>query len=288
MLTEQKGYQLRLTVNDLEISYDDIGEGEIPVIFLHGFPFSKAMWRQQLDFLRTNHRVIAFDIRGFGASTDEESPLSIDLFAEDLVGLMDSLSIEKAIVCGLSMGGYIALNAQTRFPERFAGLILCDTQCIPDSPEVKEKRMQTIADVESNGATNFNEGFLKVAFHNDSLSHKKELVESLRKVVFSNSAHIISAGLKAIAERSETCSTLGAIDIPTLIVCGREDEVTPLAQSEAMHQQIEGSILRVIDYAGHVSNLEHPDEFNQYMHDFLSIFHRDTTNNFPENNESIK
>jgi 3-oxoadipate enol-lactonase len=288
MLTEQKGYQLRITVNDFEVSYDDIGEGDVPVIFLHGFPFSKAMWRQQLDFLRNLHRVIAVDIRGFGASTDEESALSMDLFADDLLGLMDRLSIEKAIVCGLSMGGYIALNAHSRFPERLAGLILCDTQCIADTPEVKEKRLQTIADVQSNGASSFNEGFIKLVFHNDSLSHKKELVESLRKVVDANSSNIIAAGLKALAERAETCSTLGTISIPTLIICGREDEVTPLEQSEAMHQQIQGSILQVIDFSGHVSNLEHPDEFNEYLLDFLSGLNMVTTKNFPENNESIK
>ena len=287
MGTAQQGFDLSVEVNRFDLSYDDLGEGSIPVIFLHGFPFSKAMWRQQLDFLRSTNRVIACDIRGFGASTDEESILGIDLFADDLITFMDRLSIPRAIVCGLSMGGFITLNAQKRFPDRFAALILCDTQCIADTPEVKEKRMKTIADIEANGAAAFNEGFIKLVFHDDSLNQKKELVETLRKVVFANSQHIIIAGLEALADRSESCSTLGAINIPTLILCGREDQVTPLSESNFMHREIKDSVLHVIDFAGHVSNLEHPDEFNQHLLDFLTAFNAAEADHLEENKASI-
>ncbi|WP_204524810.1 alpha/beta fold hydrolase [Confluentibacter citreus] len=270
METQTKGYNLTIPVNDFQLSYDDVGEGSIPIIFLHGFPFDKTMWQGQLDFLKSSYRLIACDIRGFGKSTDEESALSMDLFADDLIQFMDKLSIEKAIVCGLSMGGFVALNAMKRFPDRFDALILCDTQCIADTAEVKEKRYTAINEIENEGVSNFNEGFIKKVFHKDSIANKKELVEELRHVVFSNSEHIIKQGLIALAERSETCSTLKEINIPTLILCGREDEVTPLVQSESMHTSIEGSILHVIDNAGHVSNLEQPDDFNKYLHDFLT------------------
>src|SRR5690606_41592977 len=103
-----------------------------PIIFLHSFPFDKTMWHGQLEFLKSTHRVIACDIRGFGQSTDETSQLSMDLFADDNIQFMDTLKIEKAIICGLSMGGFIALNLMKRYPERFSALILCDTQCIAD------------------------------------------------------------------------------------------------------------------------------------------------------------
>lgn len=288
MHTEMKGYDLSIPVSNFNLSYDDLGEGGTPVIFLHGYPFSKAMWRKQIDFLQTTNRVIACDIRGFGDSEDESSILSIDLFAEDLLQFMDSLKIEKAIVCGLSMGGFIALNAHKRYPDRFEALILCDTQCIADAPAVKEKRYKTIDDIFANGVKNFNDGFIENVFHKDSLSNKKELVEELRKVVFANSQHIITTGLTALAERTETCSALGAVNIPTMIICGREDEVTPLAQSDFMHQMIEGSTLHVIDNAGHVSNLEQPDEFNQYLLDFLTAGSVAEKETFPENEESIK
>jgi 3-oxoadipate enol-lactonase len=270
METLTKGYNLTITLNDFHLSYDDVGEGSTPIICLHGYPFDKTMWQGQLDYLKSSNRIIACDIRGFGKSTDEDSHLSIDLFSEDLIAFMDKLNIDKAIVCGLSMSGFIALNALNRFPNRFEALILCDTQCIADTVEVKEKRYRIIDDIGVNGVTDFNEGFIKSVFHKDSITNKKELVEQLRSVVFSNSKHIISQGLVALAERSETCSTLNMITVPTLIICGREDEVTPLAQSEFMHATIKGSILHVIDDAGHVSNLEQPDEFNKHLLDFLT------------------
>lgn len=275
METETKGYNLTMSLNDFNLSYDDVGEGTIPIIFLHGYPFDKTMWQGQLDFFESSYRLIPCDIRGFGKSTDEESALSIDLFANDLIQFMDKLSIEKAIICGLSMGGFIALNAIKKFPDRFEALILCDTQCIADTPEVKEKRYKIIEEIESDGATNFNEGFIKSVFHNDSLTNEKELVEQLRNVVFSNSKQIIKQGLIALAERSETCSNLSEIAIPTLIICGREDEVTPLAQSEFMNAAIKGSKLQVIDNAGHVSNLEQPYEFNKHLHNFLTALTED-------------
>jgi len=263
-------HNLLTEANNLTISYYDVGEGTIPIIFLHGFPFDKSMWKGQLDSLKSSNRLIACDIRGFGKSTDEKTPLSIDLFSEDLMAFMDKLNIKKAIICGLSMGGYISLNAVKRFPERFEALILCDTQCIADTAEVIENRYKAIEQINLDGVTEFNEKFIKNVFHPDSLMHKIELVENLKNIVFANSKDIIIAGLTALANRSETCSTLDAIRIPTLIICGREDKVTPLAQSEFMQEHIEGSNLVIIDNAGHVSNLEQPEEFNKHLHEFLN------------------
>ncbi len=270
MKTETKGYNLSIPINNFALSYDDVGEGSMPIIFLHGFPFDKTMWKGQIDFLKSSYRLIAVDIRGFGRSKDEESHLSIDMFGEDLIAFMDKLGVDKAIICGLSMGGFIALNVLKRFPNRFDALILCDTQCIADTAEGKEKRYTIIEEIKANGASDFNEGFIKNVFHKDSLSNKKEVVEELRSVVFANSNDIITMGLTALAERSETCSTLNEISLPTLIICGREDAVTPLAQSEFMNANIKGSLLRIIDNAGHVSNLEQTQEFNQHLLSFLT------------------
>lgn len=272
MKTTTKGYDLTVKVNGFNLSYDDLGEGPVPIVFLHGFPFNKSMWQLQLDFLKTTNRVIACDIRGFGKSKDEESHLEMDLFANDLILFIDSLGLEKVILCGLSMGGFIALNAMKRFPSRFEALILCDTQCIADSYDVKVKRYETIEEIKEYGVSNFNEGFIKKVFHEDSLTNKPELVEQLRSVVFSNSQHIIIQGLTALAERSETCSFLDEISIPTLIICGREDAVTPLDESKFMNKNIKGSVLHVINNAGHVSNLEEPAKFNKLLRDFLMDF----------------
>jgi pimeloyl-ACP methyl ester carboxylesterase len=270
METQMQGHNLSIPLNNFHQSYDDFGAGSTTIIFLHGYPFEKSMWQEQLECLKVTNRVFACDIRGFGKSTDEESHLSIDLFGNDLIAFMDKLRINKAIICGLSMGGFIALNVIKRFPERVEALILCDTQCIEDTVEVKENRFKSIQDIKVNGVKDFNEGFIKSVFHKETYSNKIELVESLRRVVFANSEHIITIGLTALAERAETCSILVDINVPTLIICGKEDEVTPLNQSEMMHTNIKGSILRVIENAGHVSNLEHPSEFNQLILDFLT------------------
>ena len=287
MKTLNHGYNLTLNVNDFNLSYDDIGEGTIPIVFLHGFPFDKTMWQEQLDYLKTTHRVIACDIRGFGKSKDEESHLGMDLFANDLILFIDKLGLEKVIICGLSMGGFIALNAMKRFPSRFEALILCDTQCIADSHDVKAKRYKTIDDIKEYGVSNFNEGFLKKVFHEDSIANKPELVEQLRKVVFSNSQHIICQGLVALAERSETCSIINKITIPTLIICGREDAVTPLDESKFMNKNIQGSVLHVINNAGHVSNLEEPAKFNKLLRDFLMDFCEANVNELKEKQKRV-
>ncbi len=266
---EIKGYNLTTLVNNFNLSYDDVGEGNVPIIFLHGFPFDKTMWHNQLDSLQSIYRLISIDLRGFGKSTDEETPLTIDLFALDLITFMDNLAIDKAVICGLSMGGYIALNAVKNFPERFEALILCDTQCIADTPEVKEKRYTAIDEIQSNGSAGFSEGFVKKVFCKDSLRNKKKLVAQLKTVVLSNTSQIFCQGMTAIAERAETCSDLSNINIPTLIIVGSEDELTPLAQSEYMQEKIKGSQLKIIDHAGHVSNLEQPEKFNKHLADFL-------------------
>ena len=280
MGTETKGYNLTIAVNNFNLSYDDVGECDVPVIFLHGYPFDKTMWQGQLDLLKKDYRLIACDIRGFGQSSDETSVLSMELFSGNLIAFMDTLKIKKAILCGLSMGGFIALNVVEKFPERFEALILCDTQCIADTPEVKEKRYKTIEEIGAKGVTEFNEGFIKSVFCKDAWLNKTELVKRLSSVVFANSQTIITKGLIALAERPETCATLYKITMPTLIICGREDEVTPLPQSEFMHTNIKGSLLAVIDNAGHVSNLEQPDAFNKHLLDFLTnLANSDLTKN---------
>ena len=191
METHTQGYNLTIPLHDIQLSYNDVGTSSIPIIFLHGFPFDKTMWDGQLQFLKSSFRVIAFDIRGFGKSTDETSNFSMDLFVQDLIEFMDALNIEKAIICGLSMGGYIALHAINRFPKRFDGLILCDTQCIADTPEAKEKRFKAIEKIEADGVFDFNDGFIKKVFYKESLENKKELVEDIRNVIFSNSEHVM-------------------------------------------------------------------------------------------------
>jgi 3-oxoadipate enol-lactonase len=264
------GNDLSISQGDITICYDDLGEGMIPIIFIHGFPFDKSSWHPQMEFLKETHRVIAYDIRGFGKSAAGKEKADMGLFADDLIRLMDALQIDKAVVCGLSMGGYILLNAVTRYPARFEAIILSDTQCIADSPEAKEKRFKTIEHIEAGGLNDFADGFIKNIFCQESLDTKKELVERIKTVVLSTSPAIIAGALAALAERSETCSLLYKIYVPTLILCGKEDKVIPLVQSEHLLHDIIDSIFYGIDKAGHMSNLEQPDEFNKQINNFIS------------------
>ncbi len=265
-----KKYTKTITANNISISYNDAGEGQLPIIFLHGFPFDKSMWQDQIEVLKSSHRVIAYDIRSFGASTNDESELSIELCANDLIKFMEALHITKAILCGFSMGGYIALNAVSRFPNFFAGIILCDTQCIADSEEAKAKRYKRIEQIDAEGTNEFTKDFIKNIFYKKSLTNKKDLVESIESNIQSNSSHVIIGGLKALALRSDTCFSLASIEVPTLIICGREDVITPILQSERMHNTIKNSSFKIIDEAGHLSNMEQPEEFNKYLQEFLS------------------
>lgn len=264
-----KGSNLKADVNGFTICYDDLGTGETPVIFIHGFPFDKSSWQPQLEYFKDTQRVIAYDIRGYGQSTSGKEVSSIDLFATDLVKFMDTLKIQQAVVCGLSMGGYILLNAQPRFPDRFKAFVLCDTQCIPDSPEGKTKRQETITKIQAGGLKEFADGFIQKVFCQNTLQTKTPLVERITKVVLATSQHTLTAGLTALANRLETCTSLAGFSVPVLVVCGREDTITPLVQSEFLHNHITNSQLCIIDTAGHLSNLEQPEEFNKHLEEFL-------------------
>jgi len=267
---QPQGKDININLKGVTICCDDFGTGDVPVIFIHGFPFDKSSWQPQMEFLKHTHRVLAYDIRGFGKSTAGEENLSISLFADDLVELMDVLQIDKAVACGLSMGGYILLNAVNRYPERFEAIVLSDTQCIADSAEGKEKRYKTIDQINAEGLTDFAEAFVKNVFCPDSLNTKKELVEKIRNIILTTSPITITGTLKALAQRPEMCSTLNEILIPVLVLCGEEDTVTPLAQAEFLNRNIANSEFGTIDNAGHLSNLEQPDEFNRCLTPFIT------------------
>ncbi|HEY0030202.1 MAG TPA: alpha/beta fold hydrolase [Bacteroidia bacterium] len=272
--TQATGRDINVRANNITICYDDLGKGAIPIIFIHGFPFDKSMWQPQMEELKSQHRVIAYDIRGFGKSGNDSEELSMGLFSEDLIAFMDALQIGKAVICGLSMGGYIALNAINRFSDRFEGLILCDTQCIADSPEGKQKRYKTIEHIQAGGLNDFAEGFVKNVFYKESFNDKAAVIEKIKCTILSTSLESITGTLVALAEREATCTSFDAISVPTLIICGREDVVTPPVQSEHLQSGIKNSWLQIIDRAGHLSNLEQPEEFNKHLQHYLSSFAR--------------
>jgi 3-oxoadipate enol-lactonase len=267
MSSEQR--DLRVSVNNIEICYNDFGEGKNTIIFIHGFPFDKSSWELQADELKNNSRVITYDQRGFGKSTSDQARFSIDLFADDLNEFMNALQINTATICGLSMGGYVALNAFQRYPHRFERLVLADTQCVADTPEGVEKRMKTIDNIQTNGVRIFAEEFVKILFSKSTMENNRKVVDTILQVINSISEDTIVASLKALAERRETCSILSSIKIPVLILCGEEDKITPPEKSEYMHNNIVKSHLHIINNAAHLSNMEQPDIFNKLLINFI-------------------
>jgi len=257
--------------NNLKVSYSDNGLGGVPIlIFIHGFPFNKSMWYNQMTELMEEFRVISYDIRGHGNTDNGAADFSIDLFAEDLIGFMDALKIDKTILCGLSMGGYIALNAVTNFPERFTALILSDTNCIADTPESSEKRLKSIDTIKANGMEWYADVSTKNLFAPQSLLTKTIEIEFVREMILKTSEQSIYNTLLALANRKETCSKLSQLKVPVLILVGKEDKITPPEAAERMHLSIQESSMKVIELAGHVSNLENPVEFNLQLRMFLA------------------
>ncbi len=264
------GKHIRITAKNITVSYTDEGPENAPVIiFIHGFPFNKGIWNQQMKALNENFRVIAYDVRGHGNSDSGIDDFSVEMFVKDLISLMDTLEIKKTALCGLSMGGYIALNAIENHPIRFDALILCDTSCKADSPEAKQKRINDIKVIREYGVERFADDNIKNFFAQESYITKKEVVAEVREIMINTTEESIIKTLIALSGRKETCGKLSEIKVPVLILVGEKDKITPPEAAQFMHEKISGSVMFIIKNAGHLSNLENPYQFNEQLKKFL-------------------
>lgn len=255
---------------DIRVTYMDEGNPDgTPLIFIHGFPFSKLMWENQIEVFKHHIRVLAYDVRGFGNTEPGTIAYSMDQFGQDLFHFMDALKIEKAVVCGLSMGGYIALHAIEQHPERIVGVILADTQCSADDAEGKQKRIDTIASIREKGLLEYTQDSLKKLFSELSVANKKEEIAFIKHTIQRTRVETVCNTLQALADRAEKCSFLDFITMPVLIMVGEHDVITPPEAAKKIHARIAGSMLHIIDHAGHVSNLENTSSFNLAMLRFL-------------------
>lgn len=264
--------ELQIEVNGRTVSYIDEGKGASPIMFVHGFPFDKSSWQYQIEALKTVTRVVAYDLRGFGRLSSGEASFSMDLFADDLIALMDALNIEKCIVCGLSMGGYIVFNALQRYPDRFDAAILCNTQCIEDSEEARQKRYKSIEDIRNGGKEAFADAFLKKIFTEESLSLKHGIVQETKEVIMATSDLSLIGTLEALAQRKNTCGILKDITVPVLLLCGNEDQTIAKEQSIAIEHELTVSSIHIIEGAGHMAQLEQPELFNRYIGEFVGKY----------------
>jgi len=244
----------------------------LPVVFIHGFPFSHAMWLPQLEAASASFRAIAYDLRGFGASRADLSYFSIEGHVDDLVGLLDELRVPQAILVGLSMGGYIALRALERNPERILGAVLADTRAEADSNEMKIKRAGQMKQILQEGLAGFAENQCRAVFTTENLEKKSEIVRGIRDVILQTPLATVAGHLSALAARTDTTAALPKIQVPTLILVGEKDTLTPPEAARAMHENIPGSRLEILPHAAHLSNLENPEAFNRHLLQFLRSF----------------
>jgi 3-oxoadipate enol-lactonase len=267
-----------ITVRRRRIRYLEAGHGR-PVVLIHAFPLAADMWMPQLSAVPPGWRFVAPDLRGFGGSardTDadlghaaEDGASSIDEYARDLLSLLDALAIERAVVVGLSMGGYVAFALHRRAAARLEALVLCDTRSQGDTDEGRENRKRMLAELEQHGLPAIADAMLPKLLGPVAMADPSGPASGVRRLIMGNASHGIADAIRCLMARPDATPTLANITCPALLVVGRDDQLTPPADHQAMHAAIAGSRLEIIEGAGHLSNLERPSDFNRALFDFL-------------------
>jgi 3-oxoadipate enol-lactonase len=252
----------------VEIGYDDVGTG-VPVAFVHGFPHNRSLWAPQIGALVDRARCIAPDLRGFGESS-RHGPFSIDQVADDVALLLRGLGVERAVVAGLSMGGYVAFALWRRHRSLVRGLVLADTRAGADTDEARDKRRALVEVARTRGSGAVADGQITGMLGKTTRDKRPALIDELHRMMEAVPIEGIVGALEAMMARVDSTDTLATIDVPTLIVVGGEDVLTPPSEAEILHEAIRGSRLEVIEHAGHVSNMERPAAFNHVLSEFLA------------------
>lgn len=253
------------------ISYGERGEGPgDPVVLLHAFPLNHRMWEPQVEALAPSRRVIAPDYPGFGSSPRPPAQPDVHYYARGILELFDRLDLRRAVLGGLSMGGYIAFACMRLFPERISALILANTRPDPDSEEAKQTRRETARRIAEEGVEVLPELQMERLLARSTLENKGELVEFVRGMILESSPDGAVAALSAMRERPDSTGLLREINVPTLVIGGAEDAISTPEVMEDMAKKIPHSRHLIVSGAGHLSNLESSGEFNAALKDFLA------------------
>ena len=255
--------------DDFLLAYQDSCAG-LTLLLLHGFPLNSNLWEPQMDDLRDVARVLAPDLRGHGLSDQGEEPYSVQLMADDCLGLLQAVGVQEPVVlCGHSMGGYVAFDFYRRYPEWIAALILVATRAAPDSPEGREDRDRMAQHARKEGVPAIADDMLPKLLAPENYENDHELVAYVRDMVESTSLNGLVGALQAMKERADSRPLLAEIDVPVLIISGEEDQLIPVSEAEEMRDALPNAELVLIPGAGHLPNLEQPLEFNELLWDFL-------------------
>jgi 3-oxoadipate enol-lactonase len=235
--------------NGIPVGYEDVGSGPA-VVFLHGYPHDRTLWASQLGALAVPSRTLACDLRGFGESGGRAT--SIDDYADDVAAWLKGLGIEQAVVAGLSMGGYVAFALWRKHPSLIRALALCDTRAKPDDEAGKTKRDEQIAMVRARGSAGLADQIIAAMVGKTTRNQRPEVAERVHAMIARAPVEGIIGALTALRDRPDSTSTLATITVPTLILVGDEDVITPVEESRSMQAAIPKSRLEIIQGAGHL------------------------------------
>ena len=251
------------------VDFDDAGQGP-PVVLLHAFPLARAMWQPQVAALESEYRLLVPDQRGFGGTSPFGEPPSLDQMADDVAGLLDARKLSEPVTLGgLSMGGYVALAFARKYPARLRALVLADTRAEADSPEGRANREQMIAFAQTHSARDVIDQLLPKLLGPETRAHRPEVVDEVRRIAVAQTPAGIIGALRAMRDRPDASPSLAHIRVPTLVLVGSDDGLTPPAAAEKLAAAIRGARLEQIPGAGHLSNLEQPERFNTAVRGFL-------------------
>ncbi len=256
--------------NRVNLAYESAGSSRPVVLLLHAFPLCREMWAAQRG-LADRFRVVTPDLFGFGNSPVPADGWTMDTMADALAGFLPGIGIEEPVVLGgLSMGGYVALAFARKYPDRLRGLVLADTKAEADTAEAKANRDKAIAFARQNTAAAVVEQMLPKLLGEFTRANRPQVVAEVRRIGSAQSVDGVVAALAALRDRPDATPGLAAIRVPTLVVVGAEDVLTPPGGARAMAAAIPNAQLEVIPTAGHLSNLECPAEFTTAVRRFLT------------------
>ncbi len=260
---------MRLHLAGGEIEYDARGRGSV-VLFLHAFPLGSFMWDDAAAGLEREHTVVRFDCRGFGASPPGDGPLSMERIADDASGLLDHLGLGQAVVIGCSMGGYAAFALARRQPDRLRALVLQNTRANPDTPEARANRARLAEQVLKQGAGVVVDAFLPRLLGETTQRERTALVAGLRERILATPPRGLANALLGLGARADSTPTLREIRVPTLVLGGDEDVLTPPSDMEALARGIAGARQVVLPRCGHLPSLETPAPYLGVLREFLA------------------
>lgn len=260
------------TINGLRV-YEYGSRKNRPVIFIHGFPMSSGLWANQIEALQSDYNCFAYDVRGLGQSETGDGQYTIDSFADDLFSLISVMGLHKPVICGLSMGGYIALRAIERQQSVFGGVILCCTRSEADTNEAKIRRAESIRQINYEGTRRYISEFLTMLPAPANSKRISEDYLSLFEEWLKNSSAGVKGCLLALAGRTDTTESLGGLNIPALVIAGEEDRLIPPAVMKTMASKIRGAEFAAVSGCGHLAPLEAPAQVNEKIKKFLAGLH---------------